>query len=118
MAMRKLWLLFAVFITTATTGFAQQAFEVKGIVADTSGQPLQGVSVRLFHGKDSSLSITDKSGTYSFLHVNTNGFIIKYTYTGLRPLTQSYTKTNNSLEFQVQPVILLPATGVLDSIVI
>src|ERR1044072_5089746 len=116
--MRKLWLLLTVFILAATTGFAQQAFEVKGVVADTAGQPLQGVSVRLLQGKDSSLSITDKSGSYFFKQVNTNSFTVKYTYTGLKPVTQSFTKTNNGSVFQVEPVILLPSTGTLDSVVI
>src|ERR1043165_9819796 len=116
--MRKLWLLLTVLMTTATIGFAQQTFEVKGIVIDTAGQPLQGVSVRLLYDKDSSLSITDKTGAYSFSHIYTNSFTIKYSYTGLRPLSQTYTKTNNSLVFQVQPEVMLPEPGMLDNIVI
>lgn len=108
--------LFAWLLATASN--AQDIFQVKGLVADTSGQPLTGVTVKLIYGKDSTLSITDKSGVFLFTKVQGTQFSIAATYLGLHPFTQTFTKTNTTTVFQVEPIILVPASMQMDSIVI
>lgn len=88
------------------------------MVADTSGQPLSGVTVRLQHGRDSAQAITDKSGLFQFSKVHTPQFSIVATYTGLHPFAQTFTKTNTSSVYQLEPFILIPASMQMDSIVI
>ncbi|MDQ6610639.1 MAG: hypothetical protein M3Y85_12550, partial [Bacteroidota bacterium] len=60
----------------ATSAYAQQPFDIKGIIEDSLAQPISGVSVRLHFGKDSALSITGKTGTFSFFKVTANSFTI------------------------------------------
>ncbi|HYO22614.1 MAG TPA: TonB-dependent receptor [Flavisolibacter sp.] len=116
--MRKVGLLSLFVLLLTTASYAQDIFQVKGLVADTSGQPLGGVTVKILYGKDSALSITDKSGAFLFQKVQAAQFNIAATYLGLHPFTQNYTKTNTSSIFQVEPIILVPASMQMDSIVI
>ncbi|MDB5206546.1 MAG: outer rane beta-barrel protein [Flavisolibacter sp.] len=113
--MRKLYLLLFIVISSATYA---QTFEVKGIIADTAGQPLQGVNVKLLHGKDSAVSVTNGTGAFSFSKISDKSFSITASYTGLQAFTQGFTKTNNSTVFQVTPIILAPSAGQMEGIVI
>jgi hypothetical protein len=114
--MRKFWSLILVLITS--TSYAQTAFEVKGIIADTTGKPLQGVSVKLLHGKDSSQMLTDASGGYTFSNITAASFSLSATYSGLEPFSQDFTKTSTNPVFRVTPITLMPFTGQMEGIVI
>jgi hypothetical protein len=105
-------------VTMASAAYGQQSFEVKGVIADTAGQALPGVNIKLLYGKDSAQSVTDKTGAYVFTKVTTNAFTLTATYTGLQPFIQTYNRSNTSAVFQVPPVILSPTSGQMEGIVI
>ncbi|HUC80356.1 MAG TPA: TonB-dependent receptor, partial [Flavisolibacter sp.] len=117
-AMRKFGLLCLLAMLLTVSSFAQDVFQVKGMVADTSGQPLQGVTIRLVQERDSALAMTDKSGLFQFSKIKPAPFTITATYTGLHPFSQSFTRTNTASVYQVDPIILVPASMQMDSIVI
>ena len=114
--MRKLYLLLLTFV--GFTAYAQQPFEVKGIIADTAGKALPGVSVKLVYGKDSTQVLTDAIGAYTFSNISTASFTITATYSGLEPFSQSFTKTSTSTVFRVTPILMAPYTGQMEGIVI
>ncbi|HEX8313340.1 MAG TPA: TonB-dependent receptor, partial [Flavisolibacter sp.] len=116
--MRKFGLLCLFALLFATASNAQEIYQVKGLVADTAGQPLTGVTVKLLHGRDSTLSTTNKSGAFLFSNVQGAQFSISASYLGLHPFSQVYTKSNTSSVYQVEPIILVPASMQMDSIVI
>ena len=86
--MRPLYLLLLILV--AATTYGQQPFEVKGIIADTAGKALPGVSIKLIHGKDSAQMLTDATGGYPFSNIITPNFTITATYSGLEPFSQSF----------------------------
>lgn len=116
--MRKFGLLCLLTILTTITVTAQDFFQVKGIVADTSGQPLVGVTITLRQDSDSLRVFTDKSGLFSFQRVKGPQFSLAATSTGFHAFSNNYTKANNSPSFQVEPIIMIPASMQMDSIVI
>ena len=114
--MRKVWLFLLVLITTAS--YAQQGFEVRGVIADSAGQPLSGANVKILYGTDSLQAMTSKTGTYTIAGVNKPDFTLIASYSGLQSFSQSFTKTSTNPVFQVTPIMLFPAEGTLEGIVI
>lgn len=116
--MRKFGLVWLLVLVTALAAKSQQAFTVKGTVIDTAGMPLAGANIRLVHGSDSAFVTTNKTGSFSFNTVKTASFSITATFTGLRTATQTYTRSTDTSVFQLDPLVLIPSNGVMDSIVI
>ena len=114
--MRKLWLLFFLLITVA--GSSQNVFDIKGIVGDTTGQPLSNATVRLYFAKDSSTTTTDKNGLYYFTGVSIDSFSIVASYSGLQSFFQSYTRKNNVPVFTIPPINLNSSYGMMEGIII
>ncbi|RYZ26722.1 MAG: TonB-dependent receptor, partial [Chitinophagaceae bacterium] len=96
---------------------AQQPLTVKGTVVDTAGQPLSGVTIKYRTDLDSAFSISDKSGAFSFSRKMTANFWITATYTGLRSFEEAYAVNNRTI-FQIPPIMLVPASAEMDSILI
>jgi len=113
--MKNLPLLLLLLLCTAAG--AQQSLTVKGTVVDTAGQPLSGVTIKYRSDLDSNFSISDKSGAFSFTRKMAASFSITATYTGLRPFEETY-PTNGKTVFQVPPIMLIPTSAEMDSILI
>lgn len=115
--MRKWWFLVFLALFLGTSASGQQKQRISGTVTDTTGQALDGVTITLIQGRDSTLSISSASGTYHFSVVAKDSFTIRATYTGLQPFQKTY-KITGETGFQVPTIQLLPAAGDLDAIVI
>jgi outer membrane receptor protein involved in Fe transport len=100
------------------SSFGQQVFEIKGNILDTTGQPLPGVTIKLVQGKDSTFSLTTKTGEFTFSKVRTNTFTIITSYSGLQPFQQAYTRTGSNSPFRIPPIILSPLAKEMEGIVI
>lgn len=114
--MRKLLSLLLAFVSLSALG--QQGFDVRGVVLDTAGQPLTGVTVKLLQGKDSAFSITTNKGEFSFRGVSGNTFSLAASYSGLQSFLQSYTNSAGGSLFRIGPIVLSPFSREMDSVVI
>ena len=91
----RLLLCLFLILCSVTTAFAQNR-TLKGVVTDTSGEPLIGANVFIV-GKDQG-TITDANGNYS-LQIPVNA-IVRFSYVGYK--TKQYNVTKNQKELNVE----------------
>lgn len=91
----RLLLCLFLILCSVTTAFAQNR-TLKGVVTDTSGEPLIGANVFIV-GKDQG-TITDANGNYS-LQIPANA-IVRFSYVGYK--TKQYNVTKNQKELNVE----------------
>ena len=106
------------FVLVAISASSQKSFDIKGLVADTTGQPLANATVRVFFLKDSAITTTDKAGVYQFLGMTVDSFSIIASYSGLQTFFQTYTRKNSSTVFNIPPIALVSSNGMMEGIVI
>ena len=114
--MRKLILL--LFTMVAVQAYSQQAYDVEGMVADTSKQPLAGATVKIVFGKDSLFTTTSAKGIFQFTGISKDSFQLSTTYSGLDPFVQFYQKQSSSPVFRVPQIVMLPAGIEMEGIII
>ena len=102
----------------AVAANTQGLFEIKGIIADTSGRPLPNATVKLFFAKDSNITTTDKAGVFLFSGVGVDSFTIIASYSGLQSFFETYTRRVNSPIFTIPPITLSSSYGMMEGIVI
>jgi hypothetical protein len=67
---------------------------IKGTLRDTTDRPLEGATVMLLDGKDTSLvsfSRSQSTGTFEFKNIAAASYFLKATFMGLQPLNQLIT---------------------------
>ncbi|ULT23009.1 carboxypeptidase-like regulatory domain-containing protein [Sphingobacterium sp. E70] len=93
--------------------------EVYGIVIDTAGNPLKGVSVHLTSSRDTLFSSTSATGYFHFGRVLGNDIRISCTQIGLSILERSYPLYNSSTaKLDVGKLTMFPHVSLLKEIVI
>ncbi|WP_293946692.1 MULTISPECIES: TonB-dependent receptor [unclassified Sphingobacterium] len=93
--------------------------EVYGIVVDTAGNPLKGVSVHLTSSRDTLFSSTSATGYFHFVRVLGNDIRISCSQLGLSILERSYPLYNSSTaKLDVGKLTMFPHVSLLKEIVI
>lgn len=87
---------FVFFLTLFTLHFPPTAFAqkltIKGTLRDTANRPLEGATVMLLDGKDTSLvsfARSQSTGAFEFKNLANAPYFLKATYMGLQPLNQT-----------------------------
>ncbi|RDB04213.1 outer membrane beta-barrel family protein [Runella aurantiaca] len=78
------------FLVLSSASLAQK-LTIKGTLRDTANRPLEGATVMLLDGKDTSLvsfSRSQSTGAFEFKNVTNAPYFLKATYMGLQPMSQ------------------------------
>lgn len=106
------------FLPKSTFGQATKK-EVYGIVVDTAGSPLKGVSVHLTSSRDTLFTSTSATGYFRFGRVLGNDIRISCSQIGLSILERSYPLYNSSTaKLDVGKLTMFPHVSLLKEIVI
>lgn len=73
------------FFLLGIAGMNAQTFTISGVVADSSGAPLEGGTVMLLQAKDSVLQyfgLTNKTGEFVFKNTKANDYLLQISYLG------------------------------------
>ncbi|GAA4780369.1 TonB-dependent receptor [Olivibacter ginsenosidimutans] len=90
--MHKVWVCILVVLSFATGAYGQvQTREVRGVVQDSLGRPLVGVTVRLYAKKDTMMVSTNEHGRFIFSHVAANDFKLTFSLIGFQLFERHYT---------------------------
>ena len=107
-----------------TLSFSPVAFSqkmtIKGALRDSSDRPLEGATVMLLDGKDTSLvsfARSQSTGNFEFKNVVTANYFLKATYVGLQPLNQVVTPSGGEM-LDLGPIRMLPIPKDLKEVVI
>src|SRR4051794_24146058 len=84
---RALWIGMALFLCATSTLIAQTR-SVSGIIADTSGAAVQGVTVTLIAPAVRQTTITDSTGAYRFRDVAPGTYQVVASLAGFSPVTR------------------------------
>lgn len=101
------------------TTFAQK-LTIKGMLRDTADRPLEGATVMLLDGKDTSLvsfARSQATGSFEFRNVANAPYFLKATFMGLQPLNQSITSQNTDL-LDLGTIRMIPVPKDLKEVVI
>ncbi|MFN8346108.1 MAG: outer membrane beta-barrel protein [Spirosomataceae bacterium] len=101
------------------TAFAQK-ITIKGVLRDSSNRPLEGATVMLLDGKDTSLvsfARSQSAGGFEFKNIANAPYFLKVTYVGLQPLNRLITPANGDL-LDLGPIPMLPVPKDLKEVVI
>jgi TonB-linked SusC/RagA family outer membrane protein len=102
--------------SSITGGFKQVATgSVKGIVTDTKGNTLPGVTVSLT-GTASLAKVTDVYGAYSFSNLPAGTYNISFTFVGFTTLSKPVTVSDGQVE--TVNAVLSESTNSLDEVVV
>jgi hypothetical protein len=101
------------------TTFAQK-LTIKGMLRDTADRPLEGATVMLLDGKDTSLvsfARSQATGGFEFRNVANAPYFLKATFMGLQPLNQAITSQNTDL-LDLGTIRMIPVLKDLKEVVI
>ncbi len=101
------------------TTFAQK-ITIKGALRDTANRPLEGATVMLLDGKDTSLvsfARSQSTGAFEFKNVANAPYFLKATYMGLQPLNQIITPQNTEV-LDLGAIRMMPIPKELKEVVI
>jgi hypothetical protein len=110
--------LVSLFISSALS--AQQTRAVNGSVFDTTGSPLNGVSVNLKSASENLSTITSATGAFHFSKVSSPEFVITFTSIGFQEYSQAYIVSNkeSSKAFRIKNVKLKVKLNELNEVII
>lgn len=106
--MRKASLFLCIFFMIIRQSLAQLPLNIKGRVEDSTGTGLQNATVLFISAKDSSTTITNKSGAFEFRVLLDTGFILYVTMKGYTAYKKRYTLDSQTSYYQLSPVVLQP----------
>ena len=107
--MQKAAFIFLFFLQVFTKMQAQERFELKGSVTDSSGGGLSGATVRLVATRDTLTALTETDGSFHFRVPFKGSFGLQITMKGFAPFEQVYTIGDRSLTLPA--IMLYPAYG-------
>lgn len=115
---------FVFFFTLFTLHFSPTAFAqkitIKGALRDTADRPLEGATVMLLDGKDTSLvsfARSQSTGVFEFKNIASAPYFLKATFMGLQPLNQLITPTSGEV-LDLGPIRMAPVPKDLKEVVI
>lgn len=109
-----------VLILLSTSGYAQKNSSIRGILKDSTDQPLVGASALLYFRKDSVLtgfSITDDSGAFFIKNVSPSEYYLQLNYVGHETYKKQLVKKDFTGEIDLKTVKLKSITD-LEEIVV
>ena len=119
-----LFSMFGFFFTLFTLHFTPYTFAqkitIKGTLRDTSNRPLEGATVMLLDGKDTSLvsfARSQSTGAFEFKNVASANYFLKATFMGLQPLNQLITPSGGDV-LDLGPIQMVPVPKDLKEVVI
>jgi len=95
-----------------------QRRDVRGVVIDTAGAPLPGVSVRLASVLDTMTTVTGENGRYSFPGVVGQEFRITFRMIGYQLTDRYYQASSSSPEMVLMPVVLGPERVLIKEVLV
>jgi len=113
---RHILLLILIVMTTLTTAFSQQNVSVKGIVTDSSGSPLQGASVKIYAGTDSTGSVSGKDGSFSLSLPFSSSVKIRISNIGFNTFSKTYTASSSVIN--AGAIRLIPEASLLSEVIV
>jgi iron complex outermembrane receptor protein len=116
--MKKLILFITVWSLLCSAAIAQQ---VKGIVTDQQGKPVEKASVSLLKRKDSSivkLAVTAPDGKYTFSVPEAGSYLINASHVGFMPVYAALPEVPASGEIVVPDLALVKNTGDLGNVTV
>lgn len=100
--MKKIGTIIGLLLVSWNISFGQtQAFQIRGVVQDTSGQILVAASVMLLEPSDSSLiqfTRADDQGRFQLVKLQSKPYLIKISYVGYLPLMVFIEPQNQSMK--------------------
>lgn len=116
--MRALWL-FLLTLTIINTAYSQSVHDVEGVVQDSTGMPVQSVSISLLSGRDTMSVLTNVNGAFLFEKVSAPEFRIRTLYLGASAVTPLFTiDSNHQGIFRVGTIVLKTISNQLAEITI
>lgn len=116
--------LFVMSLTLFTLHFpfnaCAQKLTIKGTLRDTANRPLEGATVMLLDGKDTSLvsfSRSQSTGAFEFKNVANAPYFLKATYMGLQPFQQTLTSQSTDV-LDLGAIRMVPVPKDLKEVVI
>jgi hypothetical protein len=94
----------ALLILFCFSAYAQNSFNIKGVVEDTLGNSLIASTVLLLEKKDSTMvkfTRTELDGSFMFRKVEPGNYLVKTTYIGYIPLTIPVSSTGENVNLEV-----------------
>lgn len=111
-------LLFSFFITSLAVAQADRT--VKGRIYDSSHVALQGATVLLYTktGEDTLKTVTDRTGQFIFLKVQSSSFSIRVTNVGMESTAQDFDFEATKQDINVGSITMQPLIQILQEVVI
>lgn len=100
--------------------FSQAKMKLSGIVSDST-KPLSLVTVRLFKKNTAAplaTTVSKENGSYQLNKPDSGTYTLSFTHTGFTENQIAITVSSQAADFQVEPVQLARATGVLKEVVV
>jgi hypothetical protein len=113
--MRKIYLLLALLIATATSTLRAQ-FTIEGLVQDTSGNPLSSATIALLQASDSvlvSFALTDEYGSFIFKKVSEGDYLVQASFLGYHTMS---VPTDVASNLSLPAITMIPNTVSLDEV--
>ncbi len=104
--MKLKYLIAAILFIITAQAYAQGGRQVSGVVKDSTGITLPGVSVKMLTGKDSISWPTDANGRYTFKAVKTNQFSLVVSFIGYKTIKRRFNLTPGNTDAELAPFIL------------
>lgn len=95
-----------------------QRKDIQGMVIDTAGVPLPGVTVRLASVLDTVSTITGENGTYHFKDIVSQEFRLTFRMIGYELTDRYFQATNSSPQMMLLPVILGPERVLIKEVIV
>src|SRR6185437_1425434 len=112
-------ILVAAALLISAAGYAQTGRDVHGTVIDSTKATLPGSTVKILTGTDSTTTITDAKGAFTFPNVKmTKQFSLVIQSIGFEPIRRRFTLDNTNDPVFLKPIILKTSTTMLNTVVI
>lgn len=111
-------ILFFTLISISFLASAQQTRDIRGVVQDTAGVNLVGVSVRLVSDVDTFLTSTNADGRFRFNRVKSPEFRLTFSLLGFQLQDYSFKVDPLKLDNEIISMVLQPQRNVLKEVVV
>jgi len=115
--MKPLILILSIFLLTSLGARAQTARDISGVIADTTKLSLPGSSVKLVsNGGDSTLTIADANGKFSFSGVKGSKITLTISSIGFTAIKKHFSLEDNTKPVDLGLILLKAETNLLGQV--
>jgi len=115
--MKPLILILSIFLLTPLGAHAQTARDISGVIADTTKLSLPGSSVKLVsNGGDSTLTIADANGKFSFSGVKGSKITLTISSIGFTAIKKHFSLEDNTKPVDLGLILLKAETNLLGQV--